>query len=256
MTARKRKRRQPPAERPPAKAHRPLALTPLEEKQRADCCVNAALILQHAHESADALLKAYDLARQKRGRVGGMTTDEEQDLLRAMLVMAAAGLDAMTKQIVRDALPLVLERDKRALNTFEKFLARKLDAASSDSDGLAGSKFLARVLSRPVPQLQIIEEYIGHLTESSLQSTDALFQVAAALGLSPQENGIEPDILRPIFHTRNAIIHELDINLDAPRRNRNVRRQQSMIRDTNRLIAVGQKILSSVDATARELGTQ
>jgi hypothetical protein len=38
----------------------------------------------------------------------GMSTDEEQDLLRAMLVTAAPGLDAMTKQLIRDALPKVV----------------------------------------------------------------------------------------------------------------------------------------------------
>jgi len=55
-----------------------------------------------------------------------MTTDEEQDLLRAMLVMAAAGLDSMTKQLIRDALPQVVHRTGAAREGLEKFLARQL----------------------------------------------------------------------------------------------------------------------------------
>ena len=69
-----------------------------------EACQGAALILKHTHDSASALLKAFNLAREGRGRPRGMTTDEEQDLLRAMVVMAAAGLDAMAKQLIRDGL--------------------------------------------------------------------------------------------------------------------------------------------------------
>ena len=67
-------------------------------------CSKAAVILARTHESADALLKAFELAQQERGTPRGMSTDDEQDLLRAMLVMTAAGLDSMLKQLIRDAL--------------------------------------------------------------------------------------------------------------------------------------------------------
>jgi len=209
------------------------------------------LILTHAHESADALLGAYELVRTTRGASRGAGTDEEQDLLRAMLVMAAAGLDSMNKQLVRDALPLILQRNHQAQLSFEKFISRRIsdDLRSTESGGV--SKFLARALSKIEPQKQLIEDYITDLTWGSLQSVEALFQLSAALGLLPQDIGVQPPELKPIFETRNKIIHELDIDLTAARRNRFQRRQGTMIRDTNRLLSVGTDILNKVDALVR-----
>jgi hypothetical protein len=80
-------------------------------RRLAPLCKSAGRILETAHDSAGALLKAFDLARTQRGRSAGMSTDQEQDLLRVMLVMAAAGLDGMVKQLIRDTLPSLLERD-------------------------------------------------------------------------------------------------------------------------------------------------
>ncbi len=63
----------------------------------------------------------------------GMTTDEEQDLLRAMLVSAASGLDAMTKQLIREALPIIIQIGKEALAELEKFVTRRLRDGTDDS---------------------------------------------------------------------------------------------------------------------------
>jgi hypothetical protein len=213
---------------------------------RSPLCKNAALILRYTFESVQALSKAYDLARHDRGSKRGMTTDEEQDLLRAMLVMAASGLDAMTKQLIRDSLQSLIALSDRAQNSFEKFIARKL-RDDSDAQKNAAAQLLAKVLSRPSPQAQMIEEYILDLTGGSLQSAEALFQIAAALGLTPAQAGVNAEVLRPIFSIRNKIIHELDINLEAARRNRNIRRKPEMVNATNHLLELASKILSSVD---------
>jgi hypothetical protein len=180
-----------------------------------------------------------------------MTTDQEQDLLRAMLVMAAAGLDAMSKQLIREALPQLLERSPQALNTFEKFIARRLGEDRDGKDTKAANLFLARVLSRPSPKVQLIEEYILDLTRGSLQSGEALFQVSAALGISPPKVGIDPKELKPIFDVRNMVVHELDIDLSAARRVRHVRGQTTMIRDSNTLLKLSERILNEVDAIVR-----
>lgn len=226
-----------------------LSLSKIKTEIYSNCCEKSALILRHAHDSSSALLKAYSLAREVRGSRRGMTTDQEQDLLRAMLVMATAGLDAMIKQLIRDALPQLLRISDQALNTFEKFIARRLVEDPSSSEKMSANKFLARVLSRPSPQEQLIEEYIQDLTKGSLQSSEALFQVAAALGVDPPQAGIDPNALGPIFHIRNRIVHELDIDLSANRRNRHVRSQTTMIRDTNQLINLSAKILALVNDT-------
>ncbi len=87
-------------------------------------CSKAYLILKHTHESSQALLRAYRLLRLVRGIntsgknelkiIRGMSTDEEHDLLRSMLVTAASGLDAMTKQLIRDTLMRLIEISYRA----------------------------------------------------------------------------------------------------------------------------------------------
>lgn len=70
------------------------------------------LILKYSHESADSFLEAFEVVRKERGASRGATTDEEQDLLRMMIVIAAAGLDSLLKQLIRDCLP---ETDSRLL---------------------------------------------------------------------------------------------------------------------------------------------
>lgn len=183
--------------------------------------------------------------RNQRGRPRGMTTDGEQDLLRSMLVMAAAGTDATVKQLVQDTLPHLLASDEKAQNTFEKFVARQLTGDSGA--GTINTALLAAALVSPVPQKRLIQEYVSRLTESSLQSTDSLFQVAAALGADPTEIGLIPANIRPIFNIRNKIIHEFDINLQARKRTRNLRSQATMIRDTERLFALARSLVESVD---------
>src|SRR6185503_19605830 len=162
--------------------------------------------------------------------------DEEQDLLRAMLVLAAAGLDGLAKQLIREALPLVLSRDERAQEALEKFIARQIRPDTDNLDRSVGAKFLAKLLSRPSPQVSAINEYVRHLTDGSLQSSASLYEVVGALGLWPQDVNLDREVLNPIFKIRNKIIHELDINLEAARRTRNVRRRNDMITHTNCLL--------------------
>jgi hypothetical protein len=177
-----------------------------------------------------------------------MTTDEEQDLLRAMVVMAASGLDAMTKHLIRGSLPRLVACSERAQNGFEKFIARRL-RDDREAQGAAAAQLLARVLSRPSPQTQMVEEYIADLTGGSLQSVDALFQVVAALGLVPGEIGFNPTELKPIFAARNKIIHELDIDLKARRRKRVIRKQHEMLKSANTLLQMASRVLLEVDKT-------
>lgn len=214
---------------------------------RSTACEKACSIGQTAHESADALLKAYDLARTQRGRPRGMTTDNEQDLLRSMLVMAAAGLDGMAKQLITDTLPSLITIDEKAQNSFEKFIARRLTSELAGTN----ARLLASALAAPSPQARLIAEYIQSLTGGSLQSTESLFEVAAALGADATAIGLVPDQLKPIFDTRNKIIHELDINLNARKRTRTVRKQGLMIKHTERLLQIAAALIASVDTRLR-----
>lgn len=226
-------------------------------------CDKACLILKHTHESSQALYAAYEIARavrsikkQKESKneekkefaaLRGMTTDEEQDLLRSMLVSAASGLDAMTKQLIRDALPKIIEIDKEALTELEKFVSRKLRDEIDEIGISERISFLARALTAPSRQRQIIEDYIDYLTKGSLQSSEELSRVTKAFGLSPKEVIIDHAKLRPIFEARNKIIHELDIDLNAPRRKRNLRTQIKMKNHTEALLDLAENFLKTVD---------
>lgn len=195
----------------------------------------AKLILKHAHESAEALLKAFDGVRKVRGGRGA-TTDEEQDLLRAMLVLGAAGLDALIKQVIRDVLPGLILVDPKVRQGLETFVARQLQRASDDASPILNAKFLARLLIAESLQKQVIQDYVDDLTGKSLQSSEEVIRAAFALGLDPSAQRIEPKTMQPIFGIRNKIIHELDINFDAKRRNRQSRSRDKMIEYTNELL--------------------
>jgi hypothetical protein len=213
-------------------------------------CERAALILEHTHESVAALLKAFDLARSVRGGKKpsrGMTTDEEQDLLRAMLVMAAAGLDSMTKQLIRDALPLIVHSNERARDGLEKYLARQLTGDVELITAGRSPKFVAMLLSSSDLPQRAAAKYVEHLTAASLQSAEELLKIGAAFGLTGAELTTDFQTLRPIFGVRNKIVHELDIDLTGARRKRNLRGKADLVRYSNALLAAGGDLIGAVN---------
>lgn len=221
-------------------------------------CEKAATILERVHESATALLKAFDLVRTPTGRRSarvGMTTDEEQDILRAMLIMAAAGLDAMAKQLIRDTLPSVAHVNEQARAELEKFLAREFtgEVRAITEEGKA-AKFVAGLLSAADLPRRAVALHVEDLTAGSLQAAPELRRMAAAFGLTPDKLRTNFQSLTGIFEVRNKIIHELDINLDVPRRVRNMRNKNRMVSDANALLQTGEELLRAVDGHLGDLG--
>ena len=217
-------------------------------------CEKAALILEHTHDSARSILKAFGLVRSSRAgnkAAVGTSTDEEQDLLRAMLVMSGAGLDSMTKQLVRDALPSIVHEDERARGELESFIQKCL---TQDFEALQEGRkvrFTAGALASKEQREWIVQQYVNNLTAGSLQSAEELRKIAAAFGLTQELITTDFQSLQKIFRIRNQIIHELDINLDATRRNRNNRAKGTMVRDTNQLLSASQDLLEAVDQQLR-----
>lgn len=164
-----------------------------------------------------------------------------------MLVIAAAGLDSMLKQTIRDALPELVRTDSNVREGLEGFVARQLRSDAPASDAASGHQFLAKLLVSESHRDELIEQYILSLTGSSLQSADELFRTAVALGIDPKDANIKKPDLKPIFHIRNQIIHELDINFDEPIRNRFPRSRGDMTRHANRLLELGDAVLRSVE---------
>ncbi len=221
----------------------------------------AYLILKYAHDSATSLLAAHEHVRQRRVRKkrlavrGGATTDEEQDLLRAMLVFAAAGLDATLKQLIRDCVTALAEQDSSVQANLEKFALRRLRAIGAEGADPEGLKLLASVLAAASPRQRLLEAYVDDRTGGSLQSRESLCRSLEALGIAEKDISLDGARIDQIFKKRNQIVHELDINFNHPKRNRQTRRLGDMLEDTRILLDLGARILAAVNAklTARGL---
>lgn len=204
----------------------------------------AFLILKYAHESATAFRRAFDIVR---GPKRGTPKDEEQDLLRAMLVMAAAGLDSVVKQIFRDSLDSLIEVDDNVQSEFEKFVSRRVRGKVDEEGQIGGADFLARVMVAESWRQELIEQYVTQLTGSSLQSASELTKASKALGISTDDVfAVDASDLRKIFRIRNAIIHELDVNFDAAKRNRESRARDDIVGYANALLETAEAVLAAV----------
>jgi hypothetical protein len=208
--------------------------------------VRARVILQYAHDSAKSFLDAFETVRKARGVARGAPTDEEQDLLRAMVVIVGAGLDSMAGQLVRNALPAIASRSDIARAKLQDFAESQIGGTGDGTPALTGQRLLARALLAKSSHEVVLKQYIVSLTWGSLQSTDQLARVAAALGAEPPRLGITKAQLGPVFRVRNDIIHKLDIDFDHPNRNRTSRAKADMITHANCLLAVGEALIDHV----------
>lgn len=204
-------------------------------------------ILQYAHDSAEALLVAFESVRKARSAGRGIPTDEEQDLLRSMLVMSAAGLDASLKQLIRDCLPDLARKHESVADELEKYVQRQLRGDQDDSTAALGNAFLAKLLVAESLRGALLERYILSLTGTSLQSAQELAKACAALGVEPSAVGIKVANLKTIFDARNRIIHELDIDFEQGIRNRFPRSRKDMTEYSNTLLEIGEEIVKSVE---------
>lgn len=209
----------------------------------------AASIFEYTHASASSLIAAFDDAKAKRGNPRGILTDQEQDILRAALVMSCAGADAALKQTVRDCFEHLLEKSKLVRDGFEKFIRKRIGGEGDVLELASGAKFLALVLAEKTPRTKLIEEYIRELTGDSLQSVDEILRTTAALGLENKSLGLDASRLRNIFDIRNKIIHELDLDLNAPKRKRRVRSQTDLLDNSDLMLATIKKIVEALDKT-------
>jgi len=205
-------------------------------------CQKAFVILCNAHDTASSLLDIFVTVRQNRGAMG-TPTDEEQDLLRACLMFASAGLDSMAKQLICNALPAVVEADEAASKMFLSFIEKHLRTGDN-----LNYKVLASVVVDESPRERLLQLYVDDLIAGSLQSVDALFKAGAAFDVKSSSITTTPEDLRATFLVRNQIVHEMDVDFDRPNRNRTPRAKQVMIDHTNRIFSVAAAFLISVDA--------
>jgi hypothetical protein len=224
----------------------PVSLKPKPtEPQEAELKL-AYKIVSYAHDTTTSLLDGFRALRANQR--GGTSTDEQQDLLRAMLLFAGAGLDSSVKQIIEDAMPRLALHREAARSELQKFATRRLRRAD-DGEAATGldAAFLAEVLVGDT-HVNLIEAFKEDLTGNSLQSIAQINRVAAALGIA--KDAAVKDAISAIgntFQIRNEIAHRMDINFGTVNRNRNGRKRDDMVRRTNALLAAADSILTAVD---------
>jgi hypothetical protein len=210
----------------------------------------AQRFLAGAYDSVEAVLDSLDVVRAlrktKTGSIAGRLPANEEDLLRAAIVFAGAGLDAALKRLIRDTLPDLLERNDEAHRKFEDFAIRRLGVTE-----VTDVKALARYLVARNPRQQLIEDYVFDLTGSSLQSAEEVDKASGALGITDGALRKRIGGLRELFLARNEISHELDLQRpekqgDRARRTRKIPWTKKQCHEG---LEIGQLIINAVGAT-------
>ena len=208
-----------------------------------DCqqCGNAYTLLCNAHDTSSSFLEIFNTTRKARNAKGA-STDKDQDLLRAMLTFACAGLDSLVKQLIKDALPDVINCNKAAETTFRRDIERRIRRGEE-----IDHRLLADVLTQKRPRDRLIEILVSDLTSQSLQSKDQLLKVGSFFDIQSNSITNDPNDLARIFTARNQIVHEMDIDFSPTNRNRRSRTKWKMVDDTNKIFKVSKIFLEEVD---------
>ncbi|MFH1385120.1 MAG: HEPN domain-containing protein [Candidatus Omnitrophota bacterium] len=206
---------------------------------------NAFWILKQSHKSAESLFSAFNSIRASK-RTVGKTTHEEQDILRAMLILTSSGLDALLKQLIRDTLHLLISIDTMAKKELEKFVDRKIRDGLEQPQKTILREFLTSILTANSRKDQIIKEYKQQLIANSLQSIPELNKCCAALGLKDGDIKVKQDDIKKGFDIRNLIVHELDINFAGKKSNRHQRAKDDMAFYTNIILELSENIYKTL----------
>ena len=181
-----------------------------------DACRDAIRVLIAATKSCSGFFDAYQTSRT--GKTSGNSTDHEEDLLRAMTLFAASGLDAVAKQLLKDCLRDVTRLSPKAMEQLEKSIARSLSR-----DGKPNDKLLARFFVRESTFETSLELVHESFAGESLQSRGQLERAAAAFGIPLSAIVTDNQMLDEIFRERNFMAHEMDVDLLQNNRSRRQR---------------------------------
>ena len=214
---------------------------------------NSQTVFGHAVNSVSSFYTIYQKIRKGSG--AGSTTHEEQDLLRAMLVFACSGLDAVVKQLIKDVLPEIINRDiegKGARQEFRKFVERRMkrvnlcegDEKVSKEEKIPAldTNFIAHVLTSNEPKTALLSFLQDYLLGDSLQSRDQLLKAAAHFAITRDQVLADPETTKTAFDIRNNIIHEMDVDLSTKgqgQKKRRVRGAPDMVKYCENVLNIG-----------------
>lgn len=203
---------------------------------------NAYLILCYTHETCSSFLNIFENTLAGKGTGSPTNQDQDQDLLRAILVFASSGLDSMIKQLIRDSLGEVINRDQGAEAIFRGHVERKIKKGEQ-----INSSILTNALLSSNPKQIFMQEVVRELTSSSLQSKDELLKIASYFNIPSSNLTTNFNLLKEIFDVRNQIIHEIDINFNYSKHRRQ-RSQTVMLNYTNEIFRIAEIFLKEVES--------
>jgi|SRR3989344_8203231 len=217
------------------------------EKETADFYPEYSIVVK----TVDAVNSFRSLYKVGRRGLSGPSTHAQQDLYRAMLVFACAGLDVLVKQLIKTKLPQLMSSDKKVKEKFKDFVKRGM---KKDEKELLNAIALALVDDSPKEFLA--QEYIESLTGDSLQSVEELRRVSEASGLDRDIifSRDKMNVLKDAFIVRNQIIHEMDINIIPQKskktgyRTRRQRKSPEMEGHTKNILDLAQEIFTAFKA--------
>jgi hypothetical protein len=176
-------------------------------------------------KTIEAVNSFYSFYKTDKGKNKGPSTHAQQDLCRAMLIFACAGLDVFVKQLIKTKLPKLIPVDNKAGSKFKEHVRRGLKENIKEQLDM-----IALALIDQNPREMLLKEYLDGMTGESLQSVEELRKVAEASGLDSGKIIGKKDVkIKEVFNVRNQIIHEMDINVseeDFKSRGRRTRRQR------------------------------
>jgi hypothetical protein len=208
--------------------------------------LNAGQRASHNMELAMHLGRVIDRELHER-ELRGRLSEQDTDVVRAMVAYSGAALDAALKQLIRDTVRDLIHCHEGSRKRFARFVDAYLAAGSAGVDRGRLVEVLADELA---PQEVLFEKYERDLTGDSLQSVSKVKEVCAALGVLPnvqiQERLQEGGTLDQMFRARNAIVHQLDLKPDGTRTFRSL--EEAMAYATEAL-TVTQLVINEVGRT-------
>ena len=178
-------------------------------------------------------INLYDLAQ--------LEPTHKEDLLRSMISFACTTIDSVGKQLARDCLQEVIDRDEGAQATFEKYISREINKEPH--------RILSRALSKTDYRGELIKAFTESIEGVSLQSFSQISELCARFGI-PTDSVLNQEDAKRIFDTRQKIVHEMDIEtLTTPTGNiaqRRARAESELKELTEKILDSTQKLIQTV----------
>jgi hypothetical protein len=155
--------------------------------------------LASAYDSVASLFEeTYPALRATRTGSRGRLTHAEQEIFRAAVVFAGAGLDTVFKEAMRSCVAIQVDRSDGAREKYLDFVTRFIQAGST-----VDARQLASLLISTDPSRALKDAYVDKLTGSSLQSLTQVTAAMSALGLQGEKELFkEAKSLSPLFAQR------------------------------------------------------